>query len=404
MASTVEGTTAGGTWPALAYEERSWTATNPHLDAFQRRRVARPYRAAVPPSVASLEVRVSARTAARAEEATLDVARFDAAMASLPVAMPAVLLRTESASSSQIEHLTTNARNLALAALGVPARQNADLVAANVDAMTNALAAGDDVTAAGILAVHRALMHASEPDAAGRWRSEQVWVGSSSISPHGADFVPPHHDRVPALVDDLVAFAARDDVPALVLAALVHAQFETVHPFTDGNGRTGRVLVHTVLRRRGLALHTTVPVSAGLLRDPEAYVRALTAYRDGDIDPIVEQIADAAVAATANGRELAADVVALRERWAGSIDARSDSTAWALADQLVAQPVVTAQYVARVLDVSDRAARNAIEVLERAGVLHSPSSGRRGRTWQADEVLTAMDAFSARAGRRRAAR
>ncbi len=388
-------------WPPLAYEERPWTATNPHLDVFQRRRVERPYRAAVPPAVAELTPQVGPATAALAEEATLDVARFDAAMSTLPVPMPAVLLRTESASSSQIEHLTTNARNLALAALGVPSRQNATQVAANVRAMSSALAAGDDVTTSGILAVHRALLVDSEPDVAGRWRSEQVWVGSSPISPHGADFVPPHHERVPGLVDDLVAFAARDDVPALVHAALVHAQFETIHPFTDGNGRTGRVLVHTVMRRRGLALHTTVPVSAGLLRDPDAYFRALGAYRDGDLDPIVEQVATAAVAATANGRRLAADVVALRDRWRQDVVARSDSAAWALSDHLFAQPVVTAEYVARTLGISDRAARNAIETLETAGVLHAPSAGRRGRVWQATDVLRAMDEFAERAGRRR---
>jgi Fic family protein len=391
-------------WPAVDHETLPWAATSPYLDAFQRRRVARPYEAAVPPSIAAAHPRVSARVAALTEEATLDVARFDSAMASLPVPMPTVLLRTESASSSQIEHLTTNARNLALASLGVPSRQNADLVAANVRAMTGALAAGDDVTAAGILAVHRALLAESEPETAGRWRSEQVWVGASPISPHGADFVPPHHDRVPLLVDDLVAFAARDDVPALVLAAVVHAQFETIHPFTDGNGRTGRVLVHTVLRRRGLALHTTVPVSAGLLRDPESYFRALGAYRDGDLDPIVEQIASAAVAATANGRQLAAEVVAARARWRDAITARSDSAAWPLSDLLFSQPVVTAEYAARALGVSDRAARNAIEVLQEAGVLHSPSTGHRARVWQAAEVLAAMDAFSARAGRRRAGR
>ena len=192
-----------------------------------------------------------------------------------------MLLRTESASSSQIEHLTSNARNLAMASLGVGGKQNAELVAANVRAMNAALAVGDDVTAETVLAVHRALLGASDPEVAGRWRTEQVWVGGSTVSPHGADFVPPHRDRVLDAIEDLVTFAARDDVPALVHAALVHAQFETVHPFVDGNGRTGRVVLHQVLRRRGLTQHTTVPVSAGLLRDPDRYFRSLTTYRQG---------------------------------------------------------------------------------------------------------------------------
>ena len=388
-------------WPALSFEARDWTPNNPHLDAFQRLRTTRPYQAAIPPAIGDLAVDTPPRVRAIAEQATLDVARFDQEMAALPVPMPAVLLRTESASSSQIEHLTTNARNLALAALGAPSRQNAELVAANVRAMTTALAGGDEVTPEHILSVHATLLRESEPDVAGQWRQEQVWVGSSTLSPHGADFVPPHHERVPAAVDDLVTFAARGDVPAIVHAAVVHAQFETIHPFTDGNGRTGRVLVHTLLRRHGLALHTTVPVSAGLLRDPDAYFAALGSYRLGDIGPIIEQVADAATAATVNGRALAADITTTRARWHDMIHARTDSTAWRLADALFAQPVVTADFVTTTLGVSERAAYNAIEVLERDGVLRSPSTGRRSRVWQADDVLVAMDEFAARAGRRR---
>lgn len=390
------------TWPSLTYEDRPWVPTNPHLDVYQRIRMSRPYRAAVVPRIADLTPRVSPSASRPVEDATLDIARFDAEMAALPVPMPAVLLRSESASSSQIEHLTTNARNLALASLGVASRQDAELVAANVTAMRRALAGGDDVTVRGILDVHAALLATSDPDVAGRWREEQVWVGASPLSPHGADFVAPHHEAVTDAIDDLVRFAARDDVPALVHAAVVHAQFETIHPFVDGNGRTGRVLIHSVMRRRGLVTHATVPVSAGLLRDPEAYFRALTAYRAGDLEPIVTQVAGAAVAAVANGRALAADVTRLREAWRSRIRARADSTAWVLADSLFAQPVVTAEYVASTLGVSDRGARNAIDVLQDAVVLRSPSVGHRARVWQAPEVLDAMDAFAARAGRRRA--
>ena len=389
-------------WPVVTFESRPWLPTDPHLDPWQRIRVSRPYRSAVVPQIADQIPHVSAPTAQAVEEATVDMVRFDAEMAVLPVPMPAVLLRTESASSSQIEHLTTSARNLALATLGQPARQNATLVAANAQAMTSALAGDDEVTATTILAVHRALLAASDPDAAGRWRTEQVWIGASSLSPHDADYVAPHHERVPAAIDDLVCFAARRDLPPLVHAALLHAQLETVHPFTDGNGRTGRVLVHLVLRGRGLATHTTVPVSAGLLHDPDGYVRALEAYRTGDVDPIVAQVAAAATTATVNGRTLASDVLTLRQTWHDQVKARSDATAWQLADHLFAQPVVTAEHVAVTLGVSDRAARNAIEILERAEVLRGPSSPlRRPQIWQAPAVLAAMDAFAARAGRRR---
>lgn len=389
-------------WPAITTEPREWTAArgDGHLDVWQRHRFSRPYQAAVLPRIAHLLPALSGAASTAAEEATADIARFDVQMAALPVAMPAVLLRSESSSSSQIEHLTANARNLAMASLGVGAKQNAELVAANVRAMTEALTIGDDVTPEAILAIHRALLSSSDPDAAGHWRTEQVWVGSSALSPHDADFIPPHHDRLADTIDDLVAFAARDDLPALVHAALVHAQFETIHPFVDGNGRTGRVLLQSVLRRHGLIRTTTVPVSAGLLRDPERYFDALTAYRAGDPDRIVVQVAEAALLATNNGRRLAEDVVELRTAWLSRITARSDSTAWRLADALFEQPVVNAEYVASTLGVTDRAARNAIAVLERDGVLAPSTSQRRHRVWQASSVLAAMDDFARRAGRR----
>jgi hypothetical protein len=99
--------------------------------------------------------------------------------------------------------------------------------------------------------------------------------------PREAMFVPPHHSRVLAAIDDLLRFAQRDDIPALPQIALAHAQFGTIHPFTDGNGRTGRALIQAILRRKGLTRNVTVPVLAGLLTDTDSYFAALTAYREG---------------------------------------------------------------------------------------------------------------------------
>ena len=393
-------------WPPVAYEDRDWTSTNNegHLDVWQRIKTARPDKAAVPPFIAGLDPRLRPEALTAALEATNEVTRFDTEMAGLPVPMPAVLLRTESASSSQIEHLTSNARNIALAELGGPGKENASLVVANVHAMTAALNAGGAVTPDTILAIHAALFRTTEPDHAGTWRDQQVWIGASPISPHDAGFVPPHADRVPELIDDLCAFGQRADVPPLVHAALLHAQFETIHPFIDGNGRTGRVLVHTVLQGHGITRHTTVPVSAGLLRAPGRYFAALGAYRDGDPSPIVTEMSAAALAAVANGRQLADDILSIRQRWREQIKARTDSSAWRLADTLFAQPVINVDRAVTDLGVSAPAARASIATLVDAGVLTPTSDARRNRAWQATIVLTAIDEFSRRAGRRTAGR
>jgi Fic family protein len=108
--------------------------------------------------------------------------------------------------------------------------------------MTAAIALSNRIDADAILAMHRVLMADTDPDIAGRWRSQQVWIGGSDLGPHDALFVPPHHARIAPAMADLVRFVARDDLPALTQAAIAHAQFETIHPFPDGNGRTGRTL------------------------------------------------------------------------------------------------------------------------------------------------------------------
>jgi Fic family protein len=393
-------------WPPLGSELREWSSSVDagRLTVWERHRVEQPYRAAVVPHIAEQPVPLPSGLQVLQQDAAAEVARFDAEVEHLPVPMPAVLLRTESASSSQIEQLTSSARNIALAELGATDKANAALIVANTRAMQLALAAGDEVTADVILRAHDALLSAGDPDVAGRWRTEAVWVGASALSPHGADFVAPHHEHVPALIRDLTLFAARRDVPSLAHAALVHAQFETIHPFVDGNGRTGRVLVHTMMRRHGVAEHTTVPVSAGLLQDPGAYFDALGAYRAGDAAPIVERMSHAALSAVANGRELARDSVALRDRWREQITARRGAAAWRLADGLFARPVVDVRAAARITGTSERAALTAVDTLVEAGVLSLATGVRWGRVWQAREVLDAADAFARRAGRRRPGR
>jgi Fic family protein len=390
-------------WPSVGTEERQWYPDErilAHLDVFERHRIERPYQSAVLPRIAAARVDLPSSTTALLDEASGEIHRFDERMAHLLVPMPAILLRTESATSSQIEHLTASARNVAMASIGLSDKENANLVAANVRAMQAASTIHGPISEQLVLDVHEALLVGSQPDIVGRFRDCQVWIGGASHSPHAASFVPPHHDRVPAARPDLIAFAGRTDIPALAHAALVHAQFETIHPFEDGNGRTGRVLLQTMLRERGLVRHATVPVSAGLLSDTSGYFGALTRYRTGDVAPIVEQVAHASFSAVINGKQLADEITAVRQSWADAIAARHDAAVWKVADALFAQPVINADWVHLVLGLPTRTAHAAIDMLAQAGVLCQVTAGRRNRVWQAKDVLTAMDAFAARSERR----
>jgi Fic family protein len=351
--------------------------------------------------IARLTPMLSASTLLTVEDATIEASRFDAEK--LPGPMPAILLRSESASSSQIENITVGPKNLALAAIGVESSRNAELVAANARAMR--LATTDaPITLDAILAMHRTLLAGTDPRA-GQLRTEQVWIGTGqSISPLEADFVPPHHTRVPAALQDLAEFAGRTDLSIIIQAAIVHAQFETIHPFTDGNGRTGRVLIHSIFRGRGLLASTTAPVSAAILADTPGYFRALAAYRDGDIDPIVQVIARGTSAGVAWGRDLAARIAAIRMRWEREIPGRQGTTARRLADHLITQPTVTTNYLVEALAIPERSAREAIATLETAGILTPLRVGRRrNQVWQAPDILAALQDFADRSARRRPA-
>lgn len=394
--------TVGAAWPPVESEARPWEH-DPEVSASRRalRQARGPYAAAVPPFIAAAAVGVSPEVAALADDATAELARFDAEVGIIAAPFTSILLRSESASSSEVEHLTASARQVGLAELGAAASVNARLVVANVRAMQAALDLSDRLDEPAVIAMHDALLRDTAPQFVGRWRGQQVWIGGGSISPHAATFVPPHHERVPGLMRDLVVFAERTDVPVLVLAAIAHAQFETIHPFPDGNGRTGRALLQGMLRHGRITRNVAVPVSAGLLRDPEAYFTALGDYRAGSIDAIVTVVADASFAAVTNGRTLVGDIRSAGDRWNGAVRARSDSSVHRLLSYLQSQPVVNAKTVSAALEVTEVTAQNGIDRLVEAGILSKASGGERNRIWHATEIVEALDRFAERARRGR---
>jgi Fic family protein len=396
---------------AVSYEERAWQVEDA-ASSFPMSRRARlkargPYRAAISQDIAEYDFRLPSEVEAEASDALVEVARFDAELSSMPgefggefAPLAAVLLRTESASSSQIENVTAGAQALALASIHERTGPNARMVAANVDAMQRAIQMADELTEETILAAHQALMEGHEYARPGRYREGQVWIGSAAPTPHTASFVPPHADRVKPAMADLIRFCHRTDMPVLVHAAIAHAQFETIHPFADGNGRTGRALVHALLKRGRATTRLTVPVSAGLLVDTDSYFDALTAYRQGDAAPIVERFSQASFAAVSNGRRLDADLADIYAGWEHAISARRDAAVWRVLPRLVSQPAVTIRFIQEATGVSQPAAQNAVDQLVTAGVLAPASENRRNRVWVATEIIAALDDFAARAGRR----
>lgn len=404
MAQSHHRDPAASEWPALKEEQRPWISryNSDDLTLAQRERVRLPYSASLVPPIANLPVTVRGDLAADADEATQLLTRFDAEVGSGGLPFASILLRTESVSSSEIEHLTSGARAIAEAELGERATGNAAQIVSNVRTMEAALVLADDIDEQSIIAMQSALIGSFAPELTGKWRDEQVWIGGGSLSPHLAEFVPPHHERVAAAMDDLVAFVGRLDIPVLAHVAIAHAQFETIHPFPDGNGRTGRAIVQAMLRHRDVTTNITVPVSAGLLHDVDRYYDALNSYRHGDIGPIVAAFARAAGYAVINGRQLVEDIREVQSGWEEKMRGlRSDAAARRVAVLAIAHPVLNYDLVARELAIAPTTALRALEALVDRGILRPANSNRRNRVWLAEPVLRSLDDFAARAGRRR---
>lgn len=276
-------------------------------------------------------------------------------------------------------------------------------VLANISAMEVAVteAAGAAPFAVDdILTIHRRLMEGSErPQIAGRLRTEQNWIGGNDYNPCGADFVPPPPREVEALLRDLCGAMNTDVLAPLVQAALVHAQFETIHPFDDGNGRTGRALIHVVLRRRGLAPSYVPPISVVLARGRANYIRGLTSFRGDDVTHWIEYFAAAATEAARLAKAYVDAVQAHTAQWkaqlAASPDApRADAAAWAMIEVLPAHPMITAPVAAAATGRAKAAIYQALKQLEGAEILLPLSAGKRNQSWEVAgllELLTALE-------------
>ncbi|MDN5822410.1 MAG: Fic family protein [Brachybacterium sp.] len=324
------------------------------------------------------------------------------------------LLRSEAIASSYIEGIDPSPRNVALAELALDEdvrglSETAQQVARNMTIVrdaSDALSEKESLSVEDLEALQASLI--PEPAEMQGVRATQNWIGGSRHHPLEAAHVPPPPDQVPALLTDLVQYMAGATHSPIIQAALVHAQFETIHPFPDGNGRVGRALIHTVLTRRGLTTEAILPVSLVLATLHQEYIAGLEAFRvDGApespqvyaaIESWVSTFADAVRTAAEQAAQLERRLAGLREDWiqiiaearrrAGKVRAtRRDSALSTLLDALPGTPVVTTATVTRMHGVTATAAQNALAQLADYGILETISIGRAQRAYVSLDVL-----------------
>jgi Fic family protein len=374
------------------------------------------YEAYVPDPLEGRTFKLDGDVAADVADAEASIVRLNAEASSLvsTEAVARLLLRAEAVASSRIEGLQIAGRRLLRveAAREFEGREGSDITAdevlGNIDAMAEALARADDgqpVTVETILGIHRQLLTATPlTEHAGRIRDVQNWLGGSAYNPCAAAYVPPPPEHVPTLLADLAAFCSDDSLPAVAQAAIAHAQFETIHPFADGNGRTGRALIHLILRRRGLAPRVVPPVSLILATLSRDYISGLSGFRHDD-DPSSPEAAEGlnrwvgffaacCTRSVDDSRAFERRIRGLQAHWREQLGAvRRNSTVDLLLEALPGTPVVTVTGAARLLGRSFPAANAAIESLTAHGVLRKITVGRRNRAFEAPSILKAFTDF-----------
>jgi len=365
------------------------------------RRDRRPFRyhAFVPDAIADWDQPIAGRAAEAVAQASAALSQFQAPGRDLE-AVATTLLRAEALGSSFIEGLRASNKRLALAAYEPDAADpTARAVLGNVRAMERAIAIGAEprpFRVHDIIDIHQTLLEGTtEERYAGAVRTEQNWIGGRGVSPRDATFVPPPEAYVEELLDDLVKFVNLDDIPAVAQAAIAHAQFETIHPFGDGNGRAGRCLIHVVLRRRDVIERVAPPVSVVLATNARRYIAGLTDFREGRTDDWIGAFADAV---TTSARSATA-LVSVIDRLLGELieragSPRKDSVARKIVQGLPTQPIVSAESAANSYGVTATAARAALNQLQTFGVLQPTRVGRRrDREWISDELFQLLDTF-----------
>ena len=352
--------------------------------------------ATIPPLIGTLDYAPRLAEVLASERAILAVAQADTDAEGHSAALSRFMIRSESVASSKIERITASALDYAKAIAG----NRSNLAAASMVAASSAL--HELVTVVGtqglfeleqLLSAHRALMADDPHEAsyAGTLRDMQNWIGGSDHSPRGALHVPPEPNRVADLMNDLITYLNRDDIPVIVQAAIGHAQFESIHPFTDGNGRIGRAMVSAVFRRRGVTRNAVVPLASGLLALRDDYFSALGAYRRGNPEAIVSLFIRSAQVTAECSRETIARLKSIPDDWTAEMRPRAGSAAATLIHAFYDHPVMGADEIEGRAGTAVSQAYRAIDRLVEAGYIEEITRRKKNRVWVASEPLAELD-------------
>ena len=365
------------------------------------------YRAYVPGKLADQTIAIPSELSQRAaqiERRIIELANFEGAGQLESIAR--LLMRSEAISSSRIEGIAPNVDKVVLAELAAEEdirgfKESAEAVARNLQVLRSVeqdFAETPTLTPEMLEEFQRELIGSRGRIPLGL-REIQNWIGGASRTPIGAEFSPPPPELVRKLVEDLCDYLNGATHGALIQAAIGHAQFETIHPFTDGNGRVGRALIHGVLLRRGLTRQTLLPISLVLGTWSHRYIAGLTAFRADEPEKWIEIFLDATDQAITQAQIITGDLLAIQADWEERFESfrksqgmvralRRNSLEATLLSELPGHPIVTIASLQRLYGVGRTVAQNAVDNLTSAGILRTKTIGAHGQKgYYADDAL-----------------
>lgn len=377
--------------PWISYEKRYYVVENTfqYLSRRQRQSIESPYMSAVIDDLSHINIELTQTTQTLLLETVEALSKLDTYLVDKITSFPLLLLRTEALSSSQIEHYSASNRNIALAQIHKKQSTEAMMIKANLESLIMGISSVDPLNKSKIIHLNQMLL--KNPQIGLRTRIN--WIGTPNSIPHEAVYVPPHPDHLNTYMDQFIAFCQRNDIHPMVQAAFAHAYFELIHPFDDGNGRVGRILIQCILREKKFLENLSMPFSVGIVLDQVRYTNALNDFKEGKFETIITVLLENTLFLVPKVYETLRLLIELKQSWKAKLNIRQDALAWKILDDLIAQPVIDVKYIREKHQANDQAVRNNIQVLVNAGILSIIGNQNRDIAYESIEVLDLLDRF-----------
>jgi Fic family protein len=377
--------------PFVTYEKRFYHTDNTlqYLSRRQRQLLEEPYLSAVIEDLSNITIHLSDSTQKLLLESIESLSKLDGYIKDKLASFPMLLLRTEALSSSQIEHYSASNRNVALAQINRKQSTEAMIIKSNLESLISGISSKKFLDLESIIDLNKLLLSNGNIDI----RKRINWIGTPNSLPQEASYVPPHPDYLELYMSQFISFCKRNDIHPLIQAAFAHAYFEIIHPFEDGNGRVGRILIQLILKEKLFLEHLYMPFSVGIVKDQKRYVNALDEFKLGNFEPIIIVLLENALGLVPKVYHALERLLELKQSWRDKLNLRQDALAWKMLDDFITQPVFDVKYIKEKHNANDQAVRNNIEELIKVGIISPIGNNKRDVAYESKEVLDLLDQF-----------